>query len=86
MNRGVENCDVSGGHYFMNSHNISEAKKHNNIDSTNKWDENSPEVSEIENTGLQDGVEIDVMLPASTIHKQTNIECNNDYQTPLDEC
>ena len=86
MNGDVKSGDMSDEHCFMDSHNISEAKKHNNIDSTKKWDENSPEVSEIENTGLQDGVEIDVMLPASTIHKQTNIECNNDYQTPLDEC
>ena len=37
----------------------------------------------MKNTGLQDGVDIDVMLPASTIHKYSNIEYNNGYHYPL---
>ena len=37
----------------------------------------------MENTGLQDGVEIDVMLPSSTLHKCANMEFNNKYDYSL---
>ena len=30
-----------------------------------------------------DGVDIDFMVPASTLNKYVNMECNNDYHTPL---
>ena len=53
MDGYVENGDVSGGHCFMNSHTLSEAKNNNSIDSTNKRDGNFPNVSEMEGTGLQ---------------------------------
>ena len=68
MNWGVKNYNVSGGHCYTNSNTVSEAKNHNYIDSTNKSDENTLNRSEMENTGFQDGVDIDVMLPASTFN------------------
>ena len=37
----------------------------------------------MEDTGLQDGVEIDAILPASTIHQYANMECNNESHPPL---
>ena len=49
----------------MNSHTVSEAKNHNFIYSTHKSDENNQNRSEMENTGLQDGVDIDIILTAS---------------------
>ena len=39
-----------------------------------KWDENTHNIYEMENTGLQNGVEIDVMLHASTIYQYFNLE------------
>ena len=73
MDCGVENDDVSGGYYFMNSHTLSEANNHNSIDYTKKRDGNVSNVSEMEDTELQDGVDIDVMLPASTLHQYSNM-------------
>ena len=69
MDRGVENVDLSGGHCFMNSHILSESKNQNFIDFTKKLDGNVPNVSEMEDTGLQDGAYIDVMLPAYKLNK-----------------
>ena len=69
MNWGVENGDFCGDHWYMNIHTIFEANNHNSIDDTKKRDENVPNLSEMENNWLQDGVEIDVMLPASKIHQ-----------------
>ena len=40
MNQGVGNGDVNGGNCSMNSHTLSESKKHNSLDSTKKRDEN----------------------------------------------
>ena len=54
----------------MNSHTVCEAKNRNPIYSKTKSDENIPNISEMENNGLQDGVIIDVMLPASTLNKK----------------
>ena len=33
----------------------------------------------MENNGLKDGVNIDVMLPASTLHQYENMEYKNEY-------
>ena len=63
----------------MNTHTISEAREQNFIDSTNRSDEITPNISETENNGLQDGVDIDVMLPASTLHQYANMEYKNEY-------
>ena len=41
-----------------------------------KRDENTPNLSTMENTGLKDGVGINVMLPASTLHKYYSMEYN----------
>ena len=32
---------------------------------------------------LQDGVDIHIMLPASTLHQNTNMEYNIEYYDPL---
>ena len=77
MNRGVKYGNVSGGHCYMNTHTKSEAKEQNLIDYTNRSDESTPNKSEMENTGLQDCVDIDVMLQASKIHQYPNMEYNN---------
>ena len=37
----------------------------------------------MEYNGLQDGVGIDVMFPASTLHQYENIELNNDSKSPF---
>ena len=37
----------------------------------------------MEDNALHDGVDIDVMLPASTVHQYANTEFNNDYTPPL---
>ena len=46
-------------------------------------DENVPNVSEIENTGLQYCVYIDVMLPEYTLRQYSNMEYNNDFHSAL---
>ena len=79
MDWGVENGDVSGGFCFMNSHTLSEANIKNSIYSTKKREGNVTNISEMEGTGLQDVVDINVMLPASTIHQNANMEWNNYY-------
>ena len=81
-NWGIENGDVSGGNCFMNRQTLSETKNQNSIYSTKKRDENFSNVYEIENTGLQDDVEIDIMLPASKLYQNSKTERNNDYKPP----
>ena len=77
MNMGVENGDFNGGHWYMNIPTISEAKNHNSIYSTNKRDQIAPNRSEMENTGLQFGVDVYVMLPVSTLNQYYSMEYNN---------
>ena len=62
----------------MNSHALYEAKNNNSIDCTKKRDVNVPNISEMEDTGLQDGVDIDAMLSASTLFQYSNMEFNNE--------
>ena len=85
INWGVEKGDVSCVNFYMNSDTLSEANNHNFIDTTNKRNKNVTNVSEMKNTGLQDGVDIDVMLSESTLHQYSNTECNNYYHPPLEE-
>ena len=72
MNWCVENGYVSGGRCYMNIHNLSELKNHNFIYSTQKRDKNAPKLSSMENTALQNGVDIYVMLPVSTLNRYAN--------------
>ena len=65
---------------------IYEAKNQNSVDSTRKRDGNVPNISEMEDTGFQDVVEIGIMLPASTLHQHANTECNNYSHYPLMNC
>ena len=62
MGEYVENCDVSGRNFLMNSHNLYKAKKPSYLDYTKKKDGNVPNVSKIEDTGLQDGADIDAIF------------------------
>ena len=77
MNMGVAIGDVNSGHYYTNSPTVPGANNHNSIYFTKKSDEIAPNRSKIENSGLQYGFEIDVMLPASTLHQYDNMEYNN---------
>ena len=52
INWGFKNGNVSGGHFYMNSHNVYEANNHKSVDSTKKSDENNHNRSEMENNGL----------------------------------
>ena len=61
MDWDVENGDVSGGQCVVNSHTLYEANNHNPIDYKNKWDGNFSNVSKMEDTGLQDALDIDSM-------------------------
>ena len=47
---------MSGGHFFMDSHTLSGAKKPSSLYSTKKRDGNFTNVFGMEDTGLQDGV------------------------------
>ena len=67
----------------MNSHTLSDGNNQNSINYTKKGDENVPNVSETEDSRLQDGVEIDAILYSSTIHQYANMECNNESHPPL---
>ena len=49
---GVEIVDFMGGHFFMNSQNLFEAKNQNLIYFTKKRDVNVPNISKIEDTVL----------------------------------
>ena len=69
----VENSDLSGGHFFMNSHTLYEANNHNSDDSKQKRGGNFSGVSEMKYTGLQDGVEIDSMSYSSTFNQYSNM-------------
>ena len=57
----------------MNSNTVSESKNHISINFTKKSDEDTKNISERENNELKDGFEIDVMLPASTLHQYSNL-------------
>ena len=72
MDGGVENVNVSSRFFKMNHHTLSEVNNNNSIDSTKKRDGHFPNVSEIEDTGLQDGVDVDAMLYVSTNHQYSN--------------
>ena len=63
----------------MNIHNISEAKNHNSVDFTENRDESAPKLSTMLNTGLQDGVDVDVLLSTSTLNQYANMEYNNEF-------
>ena len=58
----------------MNNHTVSEANNHKSIDSTEKSDGNTHNRPEMESYRLQDGVEIDVMFPVSTLNQYDNME------------
>ena len=72
MNWGVKNYDVGVGHCHINIHTLCKAKNKKFTDSTKKSDENTPNRSEMDNIGLQDGVDIHAMLPVSTLHQYAN--------------
>ena len=73
MNIGVDNGDVNGGHYYMNSYTGYESKNQNLIDYTKKIDEFSTNIYWRENNGLPDGVDIDDMPPLFVLNQYTNM-------------
>ena len=83
MNGCDESGDVSDRHCFMNIHTLSEAHNCNSVYSTKKRYGKFLNVSKMEDTVLQDGVDIDAMLSASTPHQYANMEYNNDYNQTL---
>ena len=79
MNISVENSDVNGDCYYMNFSTVSESNNHNTIDYKKKRDEIFTNRHLMKNNGLQDGVGIDVMLPASALNQYSNMEYNNEH-------
>ena len=65
---------MSGRNVFTNSHTLFKVKNPSSIDSKKIRDGNFPKVSEMEDTGLQDGFYIDTMFYSSTLHKYSNKE------------
>ena len=63
----------------MNISTRSEINNHNSIDYTKKRYEISTNIYLRENNGLSDGVDIDYMLPASTLNQYFNMEYNNGH-------
>ena len=76
MDGDIELFYVSGGIFLMNIHNISETKNHNSIVYTKKRDGNVTNVSEMEDTRLQDCVDIDDML--STFGNVVKVSLNQE--------
>ena len=70
----------------MNRHNVSEPNNCNSIVSTQKRYGIDPNRSEMKYNGLQDGVEIDVMLPVSTLNKYANMKYNNQHDDLWRNC
>ena len=70
----VENGDVNGDYCYMNSSTWYIINNHNYIDHNNKRDEISTNRYLRENNALQDGVDIDDMLPASALNQYVNTE------------
>ena len=75
----VDNGDVNGDYCHMNSPTGSIINNHNIIDFKNKRDKFSTNIYLRENNGLPDGVDIDYMLPASTLNQYFNMEYNNGH-------
>ena len=63
---------MSGGHFFMTSNILYEAKNPSSIYYKKKRDGNIPNLFEMEDTGLQDGFDSDAMFCASTLRQYAN--------------
>ena len=61
----------------MNSNTLYKTKNPIYVDPTNKRYVNTPNVSEIKDNVWMDGVDIDIMVSASTRHHYFNKEFNN---------
>ena len=64
---------MSDGHFFMTNNVLYEAKNMSSIYSKKKRDENIPNLSEMEDTELQDGFDSGAVFSASTLHQYANI-------------
>ena len=68
---------------FMNGYTWYKANNHNFISYTKKWNGNIINVSEMEDTWLQGGIDIDAVLSTSTLHQYSSMVCNNESHPPL---
>ena len=83
MDMGVQNCGVNGGLCYMNSSNGCESRNLNSICLTNKIYEIAPNISKMENNGLQDGVQICVILHVSMLNQYDYMEYTNEHHILL---
>ena len=65
----VDNVDVNNDYCYMNSSTGQDINNHNFMDYTKKRDEISTDRYLMKNNGFPDGVDIDDMLPASTLNQ-----------------
>ena len=77
MNMSVGNSDINGEYWYTNSSTGSELKNHNYVDYTMKRYEISANIYLREINGLPDDVDIDDMLPASSLNQYVNMEYIN---------
>ena len=77
INMSVDNGDVNGDNFYMNSSTGSVIRNHNSIDYTKKRDETSTNKYLREKYWFPDGVDIDDMLPSSAPNKYVKMEYNN---------
>ena len=73
FNMSVDNGDVNGEYFYMNSSTGSEFKNHSYIEYTKKIDEMYTNKCIMKNNGLTDGVGIDDMLPTSILNQCVNM-------------
>ena len=83
MNMSVENGDVNGDHFYINSSTRYESNNHNSIGYTNKRDSISTYMYLMVINVLPDGVGIDFMFPASTLNQCANMEFKNEHNNLL---
>ena len=75
--------DVSGVHCLMNSHTLNEVNNMSSVDYTKKRYRNFPNVSEMGDDLLHDGIDVDAVLSTFILHQYSKMEFNNELHSPL---
>ena len=83
MNMSVDNGDVNGDYFYMDSSTRYESNDQSSFDYTKKRDEIYINRCLIEHNGWPYSARIDVMLPASMLNQYDNMECNNKHHNLL---